>query len=636
LSAFLIELLGRLELDPMGIIQDVLIYQTQMMRNSSLGPYVPPDFSPPEHIVIVNALFYASLGVMILAAFIAMLIKSWVREFDRGLRAMSLPEQRAKTREFRYLGMEHWKLPEMVGILPLLIQISLLLFSIGLVLFVFHISAPSFGVTTVILGVGVLYYAMTISISVFVTSSPFHSPVSRILCRVYQRVHAYFCPTVEGFLSESLDTTPATVLGRVRRDIRTILQKSRPYLEKDFVEPIAATTMDEVQLSTAASALQRIHESAPNSRHSEALQWSVWQVAGGTTLRIPPMFNLPSWILDKRNDEEYFSRLPPAVLVALVAVWLRARRKTAVERINTVITILRRVDYPNVSWSQLVIAVFDRLEYIYIGWTPGYIDHVRPTESYDLTNMIQRKELQREESLWLLSTLSELCSEGWISPREPFLIGICQAILLDDAPKWEYLISPDIVLLEAVVTLAAISCSQATARRSSILTRSRKHPWLLPNLRNPGLFGTMFEHTPSGDHKRFISFLFLVVYALICRGSSPLAVQYFTIITVKGDLPLYTSSLIAIAPAMKDSGLSAIGRMLVAPQTQELTLAIRDSMLLHGRTFHQELLKNYDHQLGASEGPDPNILAILLMVSKRLSVYDIERLQDLSLELKNP
>ena len=156
----------------MDIIQDVLIYQTQMMRNSSLGPYVPPDFSPPEYIVVVNALFYASLVVMIMAAFIAMLIKSWVREFDRGLRVISIPEQRATTREFRYLGMERWKLPEMVAVLPLLIQLSLLLFSIGLVLFLFHISTPSFGITTVILGVGVLYYAITTSIPIFVTSSP--------------------------------------------------------------------------------------------------------------------------------------------------------------------------------------------------------------------------------------------------------------------------------------------------------------------------------------------------------------------------------------------------------------------------------------------------------------------------------
>src|SRR5258706_12544752 len=55
---------------------------------------------------------------MMLAPSTAMLIKSWVREFDRGLRAMSIPEQRAKTREFRYLGMERWRLTNMVEILP--------------------------------------------------------------------------------------------------------------------------------------------------------------------------------------------------------------------------------------------------------------------------------------------------------------------------------------------------------------------------------------------------------------------------------------------------------------------------------------------------------------------------------------
>ena len=232
----------------MDIIQDVLIYQTQMMRNSSLGPYVPPDFSPPEHIVVVNAFFYASLGVMILAAITAMLIKSWVREFDRGLRAMSIPEQRAKTREFRYLGMERWKLTEMVGILPLLILISLFLFAIGLALFLFHISTPSFGVTTAIFAIGVLYYAVTTSISVLVTSSPFHSPPSRALGKVYQRVHAYFCPYVDDFLSKSMDATPVTTLSRFRRHIQVFLLKSRPYLEKGFVEPILATTLENLDM----------------------------------------------------------------------------------------------------------------------------------------------------------------------------------------------------------------------------------------------------------------------------------------------------------------------------------------------------------------------------------------------------
>jgi len=342
----------------MDTIQGVLIYQTQMMRNSSLGPYVSADFSPPEYIVIVNALFYASLGVMILAAFIAMLITSWVREFDRGLRAMSLPEQRTKTREFRYLGLEYWKLPEMVAILPLLIQLSLRLFSIGLVLFLFHISAPSFGITMSIFGVGVLYYAVTTSISVFVTSSPFHSPLSRALGKVYQHMHAYFCPDIDGFLSPDMNITPATALGRLRRHIQIFLQKWRPYLERDFAEPITGTTPDEVQFSTAMSALERIHEGVPNSQHSETLQWSVWQVAGSPASRIPPSFNLPSWILDEEHDEECLSRLPPVMMVALVAFSLRAPNKLNPYHFNSVWKVPRPVNFSESPWAQLVFVIF--------------------------------------------------------------------------------------------------------------------------------------------------------------------------------------------------------------------------------------------------------------------------------------
>ena len=410
LSAFLIELLGRLEPDPMDIIQDVLIYQTQMMRNSSLAPYVAPDFSPPTYIVVVNALFYASLGFMILAAFIAMLIKSWVREFDRGLQAMSLPEQRAKTREFRYLGMVGWKLPEMVGILPSLIQISLVLFSIGLILFLFYISTPSFGVTTAIFGVGILYYGMSTSISVFVTSSPFHSPLSRTLSKAYQHVHAYFCLSIDDFLSETMDTAPETALGRVRRNLQVTLQKWRPYLEKDFAKPITATTMDEVQLSTAASALRRVHDSAPNAQHSQALQFSVWQIAGGTAFRIPPSFDLPSWVLDRYLDVEYLSHLPPAMAIAFVAVWLRASRKTMQGRIATSNAILNRMDNTDDSWSRLVIAELDRLDGRY--WSSPGAERVKRTE-LNLIDMIRRHELRRDECLWLLSTLSEFHDDEW-------------------------------------------------------------------------------------------------------------------------------------------------------------------------------------------------------------------------------
>jgi hypothetical protein len=591
-----------------------------MMRNSSLGPYVPPDFSPPEHIVVVNALFYASLGVMLLVAFVAMLIKSWVREFDRGLRSMSLPEQRAKTREFRYLGMERWKLPEVVGILPLLIQISLLRFSVGLVLFLFHISKPSFHVTTAIFGTGVLYYATTMSISVFVTSSPFYSPLSRTL--VYKRAHAYFCPHFNHFLFTSMSITPATALGRVRRFIQIALLKSNPSLEESFAYPAAEMAMGETHLSVVASALHRIHESAPDSQHSEALQWSVWQVAGSATLNTPPLFNLPHWIRLRENDEEYFLHLPPAMLVALVAVSLRTPYKTQVENMTTARALLQRIEISDLPWAEVVIAVFD---YLYLKFPFGVrgeieIANLRETES-KLTNVTRRKELGTGESLWLLSTLSEHRIEWWRPEREPFLIGICPSILLDHAPKWvwDYYPYPPIALLEAVVTLAAMSYSPEFSNRLHILTSSREHPWLLRNVRNPALFTNWFEGTPSDHHEQLVSLLLLVVYALICKGPFPLVAQYLTVITAKGDLPLYISALTAIAPALGDNKLSAISRMLVAPQTQELTPIMHYSNLDGERVSQEELLGNYDLRLiRASENPEPNFLAIVFMLSKHI------------------
>ena len=618
----------------MEIIQDVLIYQTQMMRNSSLGPYVLADFSPPDHIVVVNALFYASLSVMIVAAFIAMLIKSWVREFDRGLRAMSIPEQRAKTREFRYLGMERWKLPELVDMLPLLIQLSLFLFAAGLALFLFHVSKPSFGVVISIAGAAALFYAMTTTVSVFVASSPFHTPRTRTLGRLYQLVHAYLCPPAHVFLSEAMDTTPETALGCVRRYMQIVLHIWRPYLEKDFEEPITATTMDEVQLSTVASTLQRIHESTPNSEHSEELQWSVWQVAGSPVLQIPPLFRLSPWILDRCNDEEYLSALPPATQIALVAVSLRGHRNEAARSITAARAVLQRAGNPKVPWVQLVFAIFD-LVCDHELPLPLYINHMRQTES-NLASMIRRKELHRDESLWLLRTLAELRCEDCLFGNTPFFIEICLGILLNHATRWDYNNPPDIVLLEAVLTLAAISCSPNKPYWLNNLTSSHERPWLLLNIRNPSLVCALFGGTPSNYHKQLISLLFLVVYALLYRKSYPLAVQYFILTTAKGDLPLYISALTAIAPSISDHGLSAIGIMLVAPQKQESTRTISYSWHSMGRVIPENLLKDYDRRLGASENPDPNFFAITLMLSKHLAFYDARRLWSLDLKLKNP
>jgi len=123
-------------------------------------------------------------------------------------------------------------------------------------------------------------------------------------------------------MSYPFDTTPAAPLGHLRWGIQIFLQKSHPYLEGDFIVLISATIMDEVQLSTVALALQRIHDSALDSQHSELLQWSVWQFAGSPALRLPPLFHPPSWLYNIMKDQEYLRGLPLDKMVMLETIVL--------------------------------------------------------------------------------------------------------------------------------------------------------------------------------------------------------------------------------------------------------------------------------------------------------------------------
>ena len=592
LSTFLIELLSRLEPDPMDIIQDVLVYQTQMMRNPSLGPYVPADFSPPEYIVIVNALFYTSLGIMLVSAFIAMLIKSWVREFDRGLRAISGPEQQAKTREFRYLGLVRWKLPEMVATLPILIQISLLSFAVGLVIFLFHISRPSCGITAGILGIGAIFYAITTSISIFITSSPFRSPLSHAFGSLYRRVHAYFCQEEDEFLREVVFNFPTTTIARWRQTIYVYLRKYRPYPEETFMRPFEEAKMDEVQRIIAASVLERIHNSASDSPQSESLYWSVWHISGSTTVRIPPSLIMPEWIHLRLDDPDYVARLPPACISALLAVNMRAKFPLSLESSR----LLSHFSGVRESWSKLIRALLSR----------------------DVTNMIKLTELNNDEFIWILDTLSEW-SIAFDDIADHIETGL--AMVLARSPQWFTSSYEDGVILEAVVTFAALLFSSDQSYQRKTLANSRQQPWLLPNLRNPELIRKLLEDADPRYHEQLISLLFLVYYYLKSSGACILAAHYFTIITSRGGSPLPFSPLVTVAPAMPSYDVFQIMGLLVTPQVG-IANGIYQEFDLHG------IIGAYDSQLAVGHTPDPNFLATLLLISENLSPRQLGNLQD--------
>ena len=160
---------------------DVLIHISQQISNSTTPAFEPTAFQVPFNAVAVNMLFFLSLALVLIDAFLAMLVKGWLQEFDRGWRKYTVAHLRAQERERRLHELERWKLPELVALLPILIQGSLLLFCIGLIVLIFPLHFPSAILCSLAFVFVVGFYGFTTYVSIVNDYAPFSSPVSRLL-----------------------------------------------------------------------------------------------------------------------------------------------------------------------------------------------------------------------------------------------------------------------------------------------------------------------------------------------------------------------------------------------------------------------------------------------------------------------
>jgi hypothetical protein len=195
LSAFLLFTITQLQPNSTDISKDILLHISLQLSNSSVLPYVEQQFIVPWDVTTVNILLFTSLALVLIDAYLAMLTKSWLRDFDRSWRSSNVPEERARTREMRFQGMERWKLAEVVTLLPLLIQASLVLFQAALLILLFNLHRPTAYSTLVIFSAGVCFYLFTTVVSTFDTNAPFTSPLSRALQALLRQFRSLWVPS---------------------------------------------------------------------------------------------------------------------------------------------------------------------------------------------------------------------------------------------------------------------------------------------------------------------------------------------------------------------------------------------------------------------------------------------------------
>ncbi|KAF8494092.1 hypothetical protein F5888DRAFT_1617316, partial [Russula emetica] len=118
------------------------IYQQSLTQPNGSQPPIPSSltdpiepFVPPTSGVWVNGLWFSSLVISLSCALLATLLQQWARRYERVAYPPHSPQKRARIRAFYRRGVQKWRIPRAVEVLPLLLHIALFLFFAGLSVF---------------------------------------------------------------------------------------------------------------------------------------------------------------------------------------------------------------------------------------------------------------------------------------------------------------------------------------------------------------------------------------------------------------------------------------------------------------------------------------------------------------------
>ena len=159
---------------------EVLIHISKQLSNSTTPPFEPTSFQISSSIAAANMFFILSLVLVLINAILAMIVKSWLHEFDRGWRKLTVAHLRVQERERRLQKLRSSPLPDIVHGLQGLIQLSLTLFLVGIVLLIFPLYPPSGILLSIVLAYYVIINYLIIFEAILVNYLRLFSAFSRV------------------------------------------------------------------------------------------------------------------------------------------------------------------------------------------------------------------------------------------------------------------------------------------------------------------------------------------------------------------------------------------------------------------------------------------------------------------------
>ncbi len=202
LTAFVIDSKQNLQVKP----KDEMVYYLRQhstilsqisQQLSFIAPQVsipstpPPPFPEPNPLssdVHVNVFWFMALVFSLSAAFLAILVQQWVRDYMHVFQRYSDPLKSARLRQYLHEGSDGWYMPVLAEAVPGLLHLSLFLFFVGLGDSLLSINT-TVGISTVVpIGISGLLYIFTTFAPIIYPQSPYQTSFSGVVRYMFQKL----------------------------------------------------------------------------------------------------------------------------------------------------------------------------------------------------------------------------------------------------------------------------------------------------------------------------------------------------------------------------------------------------------------------------------------------------------------
>ncbi|KAH9939088.1 uncharacterized protein BXZ73DRAFT_44323, partial [Epithele typhae] len=156
-------------------LRSVILDSSLASSSPAIDAALQSPTHPPSWTVWLNALWFTSLTFSLSSATIGIMAKQWLKEHRIGVRGTHSTDV-ARLRMYRLKNLEASHVPIIIALLPLLLIIALVLFFAGLLILLYHAHKVVFTVTSLFVGILLLFIIGTTVLPIIDSTRCYFSP----------------------------------------------------------------------------------------------------------------------------------------------------------------------------------------------------------------------------------------------------------------------------------------------------------------------------------------------------------------------------------------------------------------------------------------------------------------------------